>query len=1106
VLSAPGTKFGPPASGVVSVRHPRLPALVRRAATRPLVTVTAGPGWGRTTFAAQWAAENGASWCTLDGADRDPVQLAATLVAAHPGTPEVALTDADTQALADRVAAGWDVGGPVRIVLDDAEVLLGTRALQLLQRLLATAGPGTQLIVVSREPLGLVDPRDRAQARALELDATHLAFDTERVLELLDAELVPDRPLAARLVDATAGWPAAVRLLVEALHDVDESERSGQLTHLATPEGPVGRYLRELVLPALGEGDLRHLTQLALLGTSDASELAAVLGVEPTTAAELVRDLVQQGSARLDPAGRVTDVAVVPVLRRALLEHHLAVRPDREALVRDVVAGLRSVGAAGRALAVLTRAGHGEAAAALLEEHGEDLLHGGHLDTVVAAADALSPAQRTPAIDRLHGRALGYRGEWAAALRCLEAAGAGTEDGTEHGTTSGMEDVHAAFGVGMVHHLRGDLDAAVEAYARGPEDGDTAEVAALLAWRSTAHWLRGEGDEARRFAVAAMAAASAAAGSAGEGAGAPPAVDRALALAHTAAAMVAATEGDRRANETHYAHALAAARRAGDELQQARILTNQGSRHLESGAYDVALHATDEAIDLAEAQGFAMIVGVARCNRAEILLRTGRLDEAAADAEAARGTFARIGSSLESYAHHLLGDIRREQGDLTLARVAYERALRLSGPAGDRQGQVPALLGLARTLVGTDPDAAAEAAGRALALDDGMATVSAQLACAWIALAAGENDRAADGASAALDLAVTREDRAGVAEARTLLAVLDDDPVPALREAARLWWEVGARLSATRAELGVARRLPGSRGEVTALERRLAAWGCSPDGGPFAHRVVSGFGLRSRLAIRVLGAFVVERDGRPVPRSEWGSRKARELLKVLVVRAGRSAAREELAELLWPGEPYDAVANRLSVALSVVRSILAGDDRGTGALRTDDTCVALDPERVDVDLHRFRQLAEEGLRRARTSDRDRALELLLAAEEAYAGDLLEDDRDELWLVDRREELRTLYVSVARTSAALVGEEDPDRAMRLLLRVLDRDAYDEPAHLGVCRALLRSGRHGEARRRHRLYAERMAELDLPAVPLHDLGSPAEQPADRPAVDLHHGRER
>jgi DNA-binding SARP family transcriptional activator len=84
------------------------------------------------------------------------------------------------------------------------------------------------------------------------------------------------------------------------------------------------------------------------------------------------------------------------------------------------------------------------------------------------------------------------------------------------------------------------------------------------------------------------------------------------------------------------------------------------------------------------------------------------------------------------------------------------------------------------------------------------------------------------------------------------------------------------------------------------------------------------------------------------------------------------------------------------------------------------------------------------------------------------------------------------VSVARRLADLVGTDDPDRAMRLLLRVLDRDPYDELAHLGVCRALLRGGRHGEARRRHRWYADRMAELGLPAVPLHEL-----RPDDRRA---------
>ncbi len=1074
MFEATGSRYRPPVTMAGVVDHPRLPSLTRRGANRPLVTITAAPGWGKTVLATQWAERTGASWCTLLRADRDPTSLATTLVAAHPGSPPLEPTSHDPTELAVQVVRAWAVTGPARIVLDDAHVLRHSPGLQLLQRVRAAAAPGSQLVIASREDLGLVGPRDRASGTALELDATHLALATDRVAQLLAEELTADGPLAARLVDTTGGWPAAIRLLLEVLHDLRADERSARLGALTGSDGPVGAYVTTVLLPALGEATSRLLVQLALAGPVDVDRLAALVGTTSAAADTSRTQLLARGVVRVDPADpTVRRIEVPPTVRRVLIDRVLPNRSDRVQLVDEVVVGLLGDGALGRGLEVLTVADRTDAAADLLEQHGDALIRAGELRTVAEAAEALPEDRRSARVARLHGQALAFRGEWAAALRCLGAVGEADD---------GPLDTGMALGLGIVHHLRGDLDAAIATYARGPaSDRDEPGHAALVAWRSTAHWLRGEVEEARRYADQAMTEAVAT----GD--------DAALAYAHTAAAMVAASDGDHRANAAHYDHALAAARRAGDELQQARVLTNRGSLHLENGEYEDALRETDRALDLAERQGFAMIVGVARCNRAEILLRTGRLDEAIVDAEAARDEFARIGSSNESYAHHLLGDARREQGDLVLARLAYERALRLAEPSGDRQGQVPALVGLARTLVGTDPDAAGRAAGRALELDEGMYTIEAHMAAAWVALARDERDEArriADGAAAEAE---RRENRVGTAEALTLLAVLDDDPIPGLTEAARSWWQVGARLSATRAELGIARRstTATARADALSLERRLHDWGCSLDGGAFAHRAVAASALRVRPRIRVLGAFVVERDGRPVPRAEWGSKKARDLLKILAVRGGRSIAREEVAELLWPGEAYETVANRLSVALSVVRGVLAADGGardGTLALVADDRSVALDPEQVDVDVERFRRLAEDGLKLARTTTREGALDRLLAAEEAYGGDLLEDDRDELWLVDRREELRSLYVSVARTCARLVGPEDPDRAMRLLLRILDRDAYDEPAHLGVCRALLLSGRHGEARRRHRLYASRMDELGLPAVPLHDLHEP------------------
>jgi DNA-binding SARP family transcriptional activator/tetratricopeptide (TPR) repeat protein len=1055
------------------VARPALTAAIERSEDRPLRQLLAGHGWGKTTVAAAWARAQPTGWYAVDSTDRDATTIAAGLASAWP-TPAWWRPDvAEPAALAASLAAAWAPAGPVRLVLDDLQALRDSEGFTVVRGLLAVLGPSLRLTVTTSEDLGLVDARARAAASVFELDATDLAMDAATVGTLLAGELDEDPALAARIADATGGWPAAVRLVLESLRTVAPSERSARVGALTGPAGPVASYQLGVVLPSLAPDDRRTLLQLALLGRVPVPTYAAVTGVGLVNASGRIGDLAARGLVRLTEGDEVV-VDLAPVVERVLRTWDDRAAP-REALVADLVAGLVEQGEVARALVVLRDAGQPAALAALLERHGDALLRAGSVRDVAAAAAAVPVADRTPTIERLHGHALAYRGEWSSALTCLTAAGV---------QASGPLPVELALPLGLAHHLGGDLAGALRAYARAEGDGDRdglgPEAAVLAAWHATAHWLRGEPDAARPLADRALAAAE----RLGD--------DRARAHAHTAHALLAASDGDRRANEANYRQALAAAERASDRLQLARILTNLGSHYLEDGRYADATRETNRAIDLASAIGYTPILGVAWCNRAEIALRTGAVDQAVADATSARELFARLRSRTESYAEHLLGDARREQGELVLARIAYERAIRLAEPAGDHQGLVPAHIGLAKTLLSTDPDVAAEIATRALDLDTGMARPAALLANAWVALVRNERGVARALASDALEVAERREDRARAAEAVTCLALVEDDPTPLLREAAQRWAQVDAPISRTRVELGLARRSdrPEERARVPALERRLAAWGCPPDRGTYVQRIVVGTELQPLTTIRVLGGFVVERAGRPVPRSAWGSRKARDLLKLLVVRNGRRVTREELADLLWPDEPYEVVTNRLSVALSVVRGILTpeGAPKDAAAIRTDGDTIRLDHEAVDVDLLRFRRLAEEGLRAARAGRAEEAVAGLAVAEEAYGGDLLEEDHDARWLVDRREEMRSLYVSVSRTLAGLVTETDPDLALRLLLRVLDRDPYDEPAHLDSCRALLRAGRHGEARRRYQLYSRRMAELDLPAVPFHDLHRP------------------
>jgi DNA-binding SARP family transcriptional activator len=235
------------------------------------------------------------------------------------------------------------------------------------------------------------------------------------------------------------------------------------------------------------------------------------------------------------------------------------------------------------------------------------------------------------------------------------------------------------------------------------------------------------------------------------------------------------------------------------------------------------------------------------------------------------------------------------------------------------------------------------------------------------------------------------------------------------------------------------------------------------------------------IAVRTLGGFQVLRDGVPIPSTEWRSKKARDLFKILITFRGRPAARERLVSVLWPDDQSDRTANRLSVLLSTLRTVLDPDRAipEPGPVRADRDTVALDLALIAVDLETFLSLAAS----AQAADRQAepaAVGLLTAAEAAYTGDFLPEDRYDEWAEPLRDTARTTHIAVLR---ALVRHlADPDRREPYLLQLLDHDPYDEQAHRQLVQTLLEAGRHGEANRRYAAYVERMAEIGVtPAAP-------------------------
>jgi DNA-binding SARP family transcriptional activator len=290
-------------------------------------------------------------------------------------------------------------------------------------------------------------------------------------------------------------------------------------------------------------------------------------------------------------------------------------------------------------------------------------------------------------------------------------------------------------------------------------------------------------------------------------------------------------------------------------------------------------------------------------------------------------------------------------------------------------------------------------------------------------------------------------------------------------------------------ELDEAERFTGTLRAPEGETRRFSGWA-------ELMALVGGAGARpereSAAAIVTLGRFAVLRDGRPVPPSEWQSRKARDLLKLLIACRGRPAPRERVLETLWPDEDPARTSNRLAVALSILRTVLDPEGRRRHAIvRSHGGALSLDPGGVAVDVERFLRLADTALSLVRSGRRAEAEEWLEAARAAYTGDFLEEHPYDDWAVPLREEARASFLAVLAALAETAPFAD---AVRHRLRILEHDPYDEEALLGLVDTLVAGGRLGEARRVHMLYVRRLQRIGV---------RPAPFPAARLAVPARRG---
>jgi len=175
------------------------------------------------------------------------------------------------------------------------------------------------------------------------------------------------------------------------------------------------------------------------------------------------------------------------------------------------------------------------------------------------------------------------------------------------------------------------------------------------------------------------------------------------------------------------------------------------------------------------------------------------------------------------------------------------------------------------------------------------------------------------------------------------------------------------------------------------------------------------------MAARMFGHFEVRIGGSEIA---WIRKRDQQIVKYLLLKPSASATRTELASIFWPDADRQLAAQSVRTACSNIRKAIAAI---TGYAVVEryfraDPDVALELTQVAADVRRFGAHVADGDGAFDRGDLEEAAARYRAAEELYAGRLLDADAPEPWFTAHAQLLEDRYVIVLERLAQLAFDE------------------------------------------------------------------------------------
>jgi LuxR family maltose regulon positive regulatory protein len=347
----------------------RSPLIERLAADdqRPIVSVVAPAGYGKTTLLSQWAECDGraVAWVSVDERDNDPKVLLAyvaeALDAVQPISERVfsALASSASSvpgSVVPRLGSAFSsMTEPVVLVLDDLHLVRNQECRAALSVLADHVPDGSRMAFAGRDDPPLRMARLRAEGRILEIGPGDLSLTkAEASLLLRDAQVLLGEDEVGELHQRTEGWPVGLYLAALCLREGGSLPRPA--ASFSGDDRLVSEYVESEFLARISPQERVFLTRTAALERMCGPLCEAVLELPGSAGAltdlarsnlllipldrrgkwyryhHLFRDMLLAELDRLEPG-------LIPVLRRRAADWCLRNDRPEEALEYSLSAG-----------------------------------------------------------------------------------------------------------------------------------------------------------------------------------------------------------------------------------------------------------------------------------------------------------------------------------------------------------------------------------------------------------------------------------------------------------------------------------------------------------------------------------------------------------------------------------------------------------------------------------------------------------------------------------------------------------------------------------------------------------------------------------------------